>query len=574
MALFPRAKPVSIVQNKQVELTLAEYVRLYFIMPSLDKYGPFTFKGRPYWVEPYESSSLGLLFLAGRQTAKSTALGNRLLALSCLRLNFMSLYVSPTETQTKQFSNDRIAVPVRLSKFLKNYTATTLKNDVFHRSFTTGSEIRLRYSYHNADRIRGIQTNLLCIDEVQDIIADNIPVIEQTLFTSAEKYRLYAGTPKSEANTLSVLWYESTMNEWLVPCHRHAFVVWNRCDESNVPHHPSIGLMCRKCHKGVNPCDPMAHWASMNPNSKSLVTMDGYRFPQLIAPDVDWADMCHSHKTYPRKQFFNERLGLPCEDASRPITREQLMAHCDDRATIRESSNVQRDTSWAISNIHAMQSPVWMGVDWGSGENSYTYVTIGSYVGGTQMRVLYFERLVGDLTDPDAQIDHLVNLFHKFKVTRVGTDYGGGFDRNIKMVQNIGIERLCKYQYANAKNKLYYDPKLGRFIVHRTELMTALFELLKRGKFILPRWEECEGKGNLGEEILAIHTESDKNGTMYYSRSPKQTDDGFHSLLYMTLASLLDRPMIDLIVPGINQHDPDLNDTYDVSGDGGSYYRS
>ena len=91
----------------------------------------------------------------------------------------------------------------------------------------------MRYAFLNADRVRGIPADMVCIDEIQDVLTDNIPVIEECVSHSSFKYKLYAGTPKSLDNTLESLWVEdSTQNEWVVPCdscgggdYRH----WNIC---------------------------------------------------------------------------------------------------------------------------------------------------------------------------------------------------------------------------------------------------------------------------------------------------------------------------------------------------------
>ena len=78
----------------------------------------------------------------------------------------------------------------------------------------------MRYAFLNADRARGIPAYALFIDELQDILGDNIPVIEQCLSHAPEQWKqyVYAGTPKSLDNIIETYWSShSTQNEWVVP---------------------------------------------------------------------------------------------------------------------------------------------------------------------------------------------------------------------------------------------------------------------------------------------------------------------------------------------------------------------
>lgn len=209
-----------------IELTPSVFTEFAIRMPDKKNhtYVPFSFEGREYLRQIYDTPAPRVLLKAGRQVEKSTLLGNKLLSYACMTTALNALYVSPTNQQSKVFSQDRLKEPVETSEFLKNWTTTKLSDNVFLKKFINRSQITLRYAYLNADRCRGIPADVICLDELQDLLTDNIPVIEQCASHSHLKIFMYSGTPKSLDNTIEYYWTQySTQNEWAVPCHRHSF---------------------------------------------------------------------------------------------------------------------------------------------------------------------------------------------------------------------------------------------------------------------------------------------------------------------------------------------------------------
>ena len=86
------------------------------------------------------------------------------------------------------------------------------------KRFANGSLIHFRSAHLSPDRVRGITADQLAIDEIQDILADHIPVILETISHSNYKYQIYAGTPKTYENTLQQQWEKTTQCEFLIKC--------------------------------------------------------------------------------------------------------------------------------------------------------------------------------------------------------------------------------------------------------------------------------------------------------------------------------------------------------------------
>jgi hypothetical protein len=513
----------------------------------------FSFASRPYLRRIYDTSEKKTLLKAGRQVEKSTTLGNKLLAYSCLINYFKSLYVSPSAEQTKVFSNDRLADPISMSPVVQAYTNTKLTNAVFHKKFINYSQIRLRYAYLTADRVRGIPTDLIDIDEIQDILVDNIPVIEECASHSDWKIFIYSGTPKSLDNTIEYYWANfSTQNEWVVPCDRHGVPGdsgtwhWNVLGEDNLG---AEGLICDRCHQPIEVYRPEACWAAMNPateNNKEKVTFEGYHISQLLVPWVvktpeGWKGLLEKQKRYPRQKLNNEVFGLSYDSGTRPITRGQLKACCREEVRLSDFEYYQK---------FAHTQDIFAGIDWGTGENAYTVISLGTYFGTGAFSIFWTHRFVGEDLEPVRQLDNICGILSKYNVQICGCDYGGGFDRNDHLIRAFGPQKVLKYQYNpnQKKGKIFWQPQLRRFMCHRTEVMSDVFNALIRKQIALPNWDDFFEP--YGQDILNIFSEYSKQLRMtIYNHSPGTTDDTFHSIVYCFLASMIKYPRPDIMAP-------------------------
>jgi hypothetical protein len=511
-------------------------------------YESFSFDGRRHMRRVYDTPAKRVLLFCGRQVEKSTLIGNRLITYSCMVPAFRTLYVSPSATQTKTFSVDRIKEPLETSDVLKAFTTSLLQQNVFEKQFVNRSKITLRYAFLNADRCRGIPAWALALDEFQDILSDNIPVIEQATSHAPEQWRrfLYAGTPKGLDNVIE--YYRSgtskgkpmsTMGEWVVPCDRCGSAAgsgryWNVLGEKNIQ---KAGLSCEKCGKLIDAAHPAAQWAMMQPEG----IFEAYRIPQLMVPWRQWDEIYLDYGRYDRAKFYNEVLGISYDSGLRPLTRQQVKDCCRPDVTMHEE---------ALEAYHAMGAgqPIFAGADWGTGENTYTVLVLGTYV-NQKFRIFYVHRFTGEDTDPEPQMEKIDQMISYFNVRLIGTDYGGGFDRNDHLTRRFGPKRVHKYQYlARGRRKVAWNPQFRRWQMVRTELMSDLFNAIKRKQLEFPRWEEFEDP--YANDMLNIFAEYNNTLRMLqYNHRPDRPDDTFHAVLYCLLVSMILTPRPDIISP-------------------------
>ncbi len=371
----------------------SEFTEFAFRMPNTNiqketdpTHVPFSFNGRRHMRRIYDTPAKRIHLMCGRQVEKSTALGNLAVAYSCMVPGYRTLYVSPSATQTKTFSVDRLKEPLETSDVLKGFTTTLLQQNVFEKQFVNRSKITLRYAFLNADRIRGISAWRLCIDEIQDILSDNIPVIEQAVSHADDKWKsfIYAGTPKGLDN--SIEYYRSgtskdgtpmsTMGEWAVPCDRHGGETgryWNILGEANIQ---KKGLSCEKCHKPIDPAHSDAQWTMLQ--SKGI--FESYRIPQLMVPWRSWQEIMLDYTRYDRARFHNEVLGISYDSGLRPLTRQQLKECCTGGSMLSHSLEKYKTLSAG--------QPVFAGIDWGCHDEETRILTEDGFK--------YFRDLVDD----------------------------------------------------------------------------------------------------------------------------------------------------------------------------------
>lgn len=516
----------------------SEFVSEFVNMPNRGTLEKFSFVGREYLIPIYDTPHQRVLLKCGRQVEKSTTLGNITLTYAMLRRHFRSLFVSPTQQQTETFSRDRISTPIELSDKLNIFLqGAATKDNVLYKKFITGSDMTFRYAFLHADRVRGISADMLLLDEIQDVLTEVIPVIEEALAHSPFKILRYSGTPKSTDNTIDYYWNQfSTQNEWAIPC--DGCNKWNIVGLDNIG---DTGLICSKCGRAINPQHPRAAWVSMRSpswirNPPISKPFEGYRIPQVIAPWIEWSDILDKKKRYSQAQFYNEVLGLGYDSASKPLTRDTLMACCEGGPSMSKAHAL------AIRN-----SPVFMGIDWGTGENTYTVLCIGTYI-KDKFTYLYFKRYEGEEASPEPMMAEIRKLIDKYSIAIVGVDYGGGFDRNDQLIRSFGITRIARYQYVNTK-RLYFDKHLHRFMVNRTEALMSIVNALNRKDEIrLPRWEDFETP--FASDLLAIYSEyNEARRTTVIDRTPGTTDDTLHAMTYCFLASMIRHPRPDIMMP-------------------------
>ena len=456
--------------------------------------------------------------------------------------------------QTKAFSNDRL-----YSAFMWSPELVAIKGGLSEDSFLrkvfplTGSEIILRYAYHSADRIRGLFTDQIDLDEYQDLLPEVVPIIEQAQHTAKPELQVkrYCGTFKSNENPLTQLYYESTQEEWAIPCRKsckqHTTTYWNIVNVNNIG---PKGLVCEKCGEPINPFDAEeCRWVSTDPNPSRKKLFRGFRIPQVICP-CNWDKVLWDMKRMKPETFYNEVLALPYDSGVRPITMEDLRANCSSELFMDETSG-----TWNIKKFYDFANTqtdmVFAGVDWGTGANSYTVLVLGSYARKEKFHFFYWKRYEGSEADPAFVINDILRTLNRFSVAVVGVDYGFGFKMNDDLARQYNPYKVFQFEYVNSHQKTALDKVSGVWKLDRTSVMSDYFNAIRRkDTFVFPRWEYFYEP--FGRDHLAVVAEENQTiRKLVYTHPKNQPDDSVHAAIYCFLASCMKISRPEFFVPTV-----------------------
>jgi hypothetical protein len=383
---------------------------------------------------------------------------------------------------------------------------------------------------------------------MQDIYTDTLPVIEETLFASdleGGPISIYAGTPKTFDNSLEFYWSRySTQNEWLVRCSRCRR--WN-CIE--IAHIQEDGLHCSRCSKLLDPIGN-GSWVRLG---KEGAEWEGFRVPQPVVihayahkPKVfkrKWADLLIKKGRYTRSKFQNEVMARSYDAGTKPVSFDEVRRCClPGRRLLYED-----DITNTLKATHS-----YAGVDWGTGDESFTLLSIWRYDDRGCFSLIFAKRYEGVEADPDFSIQDIIKWCRLFSVNRIGADWGFGFHANPKLQKAFGAPKVLLYAHTGKqKLKVQWD-KLGlKFTTHRTRVLADCFELIKRGPVpggaAFVNWEDMETFAN---DILAVYQENSKaRGELVYDHPRGVPDDFLHTMCSAFLASQFDHPRRDLHAP-------------------------
>lgn len=491
---------------------------------------PFDFTGRGYLKPIYNNNFSKLLLVFGRQCEKSTALANNIIISSAVTPNHKTLYVSPSYLQTRQFSSGKLKPWIANSPIISKYLISSAdSHQVMEKTMRNGSEIYLRAAFLTADRARGISADLLCLDEIQDLLTSNIPVIEECLSHAKDPREIMSGTPKTLENPIEQFWQQSSMCEWLVPCDRHSPVRWNYLDEKCIG---KTGPICNKCGNPINPAN--GKWVAFN-NAKDIM---GFRVGQISVPwiyqnEKKWKDLLYKRETYSKGNFYNEVLGISYDSASKPITRTELAACCSSQHPFRHRPDA-----------FTSRVEVFAGIDYGEGSDgtergakgkvknaSYTILALGMYLDQKRFHIFYYRRFTGKDALPGNCINEIIQTLKAFKVKVIGADWGHGWGVNERLEDVFGPQRVIKFQHVgNQKQRKKYDDIGHKFQLSRNEVMTDFFLDVKDHKIVWPEWESVKDYLCDFEHVFAEYKESSRQ--MVYDHKVSEPDDAVHASIY------------------------------------------
>lgn len=484
-----------------------------------------------------------LLLKCSRQTEKSTQLSNRA-AMYLYGGNVVEddgkerairlLYFTASWLQAQDFSKDRLARVLESPIFTesqagglplwprdRNQRSKLYVDQIGEKKLRNNATIKLRACNQNADRVRGLSTDVIFGDEIQDILIDLFPVIEESSARSPLKKKIYAGTPKTFENAIEEKWQQSTQYEWMVRCPscNHVQMLTDRnIGQVWVPHFQS-GVICERCARHMNPQN--GQWVATGDKHAYL---HGYRIchAMLPQPKDGWDSILEKQRTYPAQQFINEVLGFSHEHANVVLAESELMAACN-----QERANGR----WPNYSINGRAA----GVDWGGPGKSATVLTIGGFH-DNKWRCLLIKNFKKTRMTRDEEINTIARICAKWSVPVIMTDFGGGVKENqdLRRVYHGQGKVIPVQNSGTSKDPVTWEKNFRCLIASRTRTLANIFNLIQQGGIEFFRREDMEP---FKDGFIYTYQDYDKRGNVMFQHPENKPDDELHSLNYAYIGS-------------------------------------
>lgn len=506
--------------KKSVAVTRADYAQRVLWLEGK----PFSVEPVPYMKPILNCSTEKMILMTGRQVGKSTTLSATILVEQTAIKHYRTLYVAPRNDQVTQFSGDRLAHMINHSPLIQaNFVDSKMIQQARAKEFTNGSMTYLRSCYHTADGIRGISANTILIDEVQDIIIDNIPVIEECAARKNPKRMIFCGTPKTNDNAIQKIWEQSSQHYWGIKC--------QACNTWNLPIQlENLGpnfLCCKKCSREIKAVNgeyiakfPAREFVGFHISQAMVAGVEGTHVPwSRLYEKVD-------SPLYGVSKLYNECLGFSYDNGSKLLTETDIYSCCDGSTP---GFSLERKAEWGIRIVCA-------GVDWGVlGGNTHTVVTIGGMTNAGKLRILFSKKFPID-QNPVDQVDEIAGIINVSGCAVVAADRGGGVFANAFLRRKLAHAKLHEIEYkAKVNAGMQYNVEACSWITDRTRALAGVIIDIKRGDMIFP----CiESMVEFTPDMLTLSCEyNERIRAFQIIREISTPDDFAHTVCYLRIAA-------------------------------------
>ncbi|MDD2230763.1 MAG: phage terminase large subunit family protein [Candidatus Cloacimonetes bacterium] len=526
-------------KHKIIEVSRADYAQRMLWLEGK----PFSVEAVPYMKNILNCDAEKVILMTGRQVGKSTTLSANILVEQTAIPHYRTLYVAPRNDQVTQFSGDRLSQMITHSPMLQKYFVDSkVIQQSRAKQFMNGSMTYLRSCYHTADGIRGISANSIFIDEVQDIILDNIPVIEECSARKNPKRMIFCGTPKTFDNAIQKIWEQSTQHYWAIKC--------PHCNHWNVPIKEDNlcrdFLGCAKCKKEINAVH--GEYVGKYPDRAFV----GFHISQAMVAgvpgtNVPWNRLYEKvdNPLYSASSLYNECLGFSYDSGSKLVTESELRNCCDPETTVL---SIDRKAEWGIRVVCA-------GVDWGVlGGNTHTVLTIGGMDCNGNLRILFTKKFPVD-QDPTSQVDEIAGLINRAGCAVVAADRGGGVFANGFLKKKLSWARLHEIEYkAKVNAGMQFNKDAQSWMTDRTRAMAGVISDIKNCKLVFPDFDIMR---EYFSDVLTLACENNEKIRCFQIIREMNTPDDFaHTLSYLRIAAKKIAPAPSLLVHELDTFQP------------------
>lgn len=491
-----------------LEVLPSELAQALLYINGPQGFTPLRLKNYKYILPIYDSPHPWKLIKAGRGVAKSVTLAAKAVVESIINPGYSTLYISASHPQVRDFSHLKLD-PFLESPLIRKYWFDPYKclNNVYTKELLNGSTIIMRAVYRSAERVRGLHVGFLLKDELELIPTKSLPIINEVLTGVSHTAQIESGTPLSLENPLESRWQASSQNIWVIKC-EHCSHLNDRIEIKQITR---TGLICKKCEKPISP--QSGCWVPMVKGA----AIDGYEIPQILLPILDWEQLFWKCNNLSSVTIENELMGRSSEMAGVPITKSQIMQCCDPKLQYQKE----------LTKV-ARSYPCFMGLDWGTGQKSFTVLTIMNNLDG-KPTIIYQKRYKGVEAEIEYMFRDILARIEYFKPRLICSDWGFGTGLNSRLLEKFK-EKVFIIQSTAQTGPAKYDIGISGYRIGKNRTVADFLEIIKNSRIRFPNWEDFQF---FGQDILneRIEYNEERKIVNYFSPEDKP-DDALWSAIY------------------------------------------
>jgi hypothetical protein len=349
---------------------------------------PFSFKDHEYQQFILEDKSKDKVVIKSAQMGISEMSARMALAMGNLIDGFSTIYTLPSALAAANFMKTRIDPIITSSPYLQDAVSKALDNTMIKRFGE--SYLYLKGAQVDSQAI-SVPADMLIGDEIDNSNQDVLTLFESRLIHSAHALTVKLSTPSIPNYGVHLAYNQSRRHVHMCKCkHCNTWFEPDYFAHVKIPKFKGeIGdivkatfsdpvflwqqayVACPKCAKPADLSEPHRQWVCENPLDNYVAAgfkVSPFSCPKIILPSA----LVKSSVDYARKQdFYNQRLGMPLEDADSTLTADELRnCHISDYVG-----------SGAITYV--------MGLDMGT----YCHCTIAAVLPDDQLVVVHRERI-------------------------------------------------------------------------------------------------------------------------------------------------------------------------------------
>jgi hypothetical protein len=391
-----------------------------------------------------------------------------------------SIYLFPREIDAIQFSKARFRRILNENAALSNLVKETDSAQI--------RRIHSGFAYFrgaaSVPALKSVPADLLVFDELDEMEEDKVELARHRLDGSKLPSQCELSTATFPDYGVDLAYKASDGNVWMIQCDNCKEwtcleLAWPDVFQTD-PHTREIYRACRKCKKPIHSAD--GEWVARFPDRtapagdtiedlKRAPGKRGYWISQLNSPRrqphqilQEFKDAEHRGKL---REFYNSVLGIAFAEASDSLTKEIILAACDQDEPRRPSS----------------VGPTAMGFDCGANDFHFAVAEKRS---GDREQIIEFGRVTSE--------DEIINVIDRYNVSMAVADEMAE-TRTVRRIKARRPGKVYGCWYVGEKKGGYdWDAKAATITVGRTESLDESHQRILRGQTRFPKPDDLMHK--------------------------------------------------------------------------------